>query len=222
VINNALTLLVLGGAACGMAAQEAEPKPIYFGISAGFSQGDLRSYLGGKTFGHSFELGYDWTNPEYAFGLRAHAAFSKWTGDYSKRIEVEQGLVAWRFGADLSFNTPLKALKPYLGGGLTFWDGVRYTDSQYLGNLSPTITGPLISGKYPDRKPKVGIRLGAEYKVFGDVHVSLDYNAYMWRSVNQAEDRRNGMVGSQTAINGYNPVNPSWIGFTVKYYFKDF
>jgi len=69
VIRNVFAILVLGTSACALLAQDNE-RPYYVGLTVGSSQADLRAYMGGRSFGHAFEVGYDWTKPEDFIGIR--------------------------------------------------------------------------------------------------------------------------------------------------------
>lgn len=196
------TLLVLGAAAVGLGAGEAE-KPFYGRVSALFSQGDLRQFLGGQSLGYGFEAGYDWTKPEDLIGLSLYGGYVRWNGDYHTDLDVTQQMTAWKAGIDLRFNTPVKGLQPYAGLGLAFFNGTRVSDSSVLGDAGP----------YPDTNAKFGIRLGVEYKITPAWAVAVDYNAFEWRS------DINNELGAAYQVPGYNPVNPSWLGVSVQYRF---
>jgi hypothetical protein len=223
VIKNALTFIILAAGAAGLAAQDARQSPFYVGLSAGFSQADLRAYMGGKSFGHAFELGYDWTKPEDFVGIRLYGVHSRWLGDYSERLDVVQKLISWGAGVEFSFQTPISGLRPYLGAGMMFWDGSRETDSVYLGTLrGQYVTGeiePLPAGPHPEGQGKLGIRMGLNYRIIKDLSVSLDYNFYGWRNDSFSADGDAGLVYPYS-LKGYNRVMPSWVGLTVKYHFN--
>ncbi len=197
------TLLVLGVAAMGLSAGDAE-RPFYGRVSGLMSQGDLRDFLGGKAFGYGYEVGYDWTNPEELIGISLYGGYLRWNGDENTYLDTVQSMRAWRAGIDLRFNTPMKNLTPYAGVGMAFFDGQRLKDSSVLGNKGP----------YPDTKAKFGIRVGVEYQLTPAWGLTFDYNAYEWRS-----DINNGL-DYPYKLKGYNPVHPSWVGMSVQYKFN--
>jgi len=217
VIRNAFALMILGAGTCGLLAQDNE-RPYYVGFTVGASQADLRAYMGGRSFGHAFELGYDWTKPDDFVGIRAYANHLRWLGDHSERLDVTQSLVAWRGGVEFSFTSPVKNLRPYTGLSITYWDGKRLTPSTVLGDYKGTAY-PLPAGSYPDAEAKFGFRFGVDYSVFNYLTVSLDYNFSEWRSAQRNRGAETSLVNYAQKINGYNPVHPSWLGVSVKYKF---
>lgn len=199
------TLLVLGVAAMGLSAGDAE-RPFYLRAGGMMSQGDLRDFLGGKAFGYGYEIGYDWTNPEDLIGISLYGGYLRWNGDENTYLGTTQTMRAWRGGIDLRFNTPMKNLTPYAGVGMAFFDGQRLTATVINGE-------PIPAGTYPDTKAKFGLRVGVEYQITPAWGLTFDYNAYEWRSdINQNV--------SPYKIKGYNPVHPSWVGMSVQYKFN--
>jgi len=227
VIKNVLTLLILGTTTAGLVAQE-NASPFYVGLTAGFSQGDLRAYQGGKSNGHAFELGYDFTQPEDFVGLRIYATNTKWTGEYSEKLDVIQGLSSWGVGVEFSFNTPIQGLNPFVGAGMMWWNGRRETDSPYLGYLrginflglpeTAAQNEVLLAGPNEEGKGKLGFRFGVNYEVIKNLSVSLHYNVFSWRS-DEWNSTPDSLKIQQQPLKGFNRVNPSWIGLTVKYHF---
>lgn len=218
MIKNVFALLVLGTGACGLSAQDSE-RPYYIGFTVGSSQDDLRAYMGGRSFGHAFEVGYDWTKPEDFVGIRAYGNHLRWIGDHSERLDVTQSLVAWRAGVEFSFTSPVKNLRPYAGITITYWDGKRLTDSEVLGGYKTSPPYILLAGSYPDSKAKFGFRFGVDYSVLDYLTVSLDYNFSEWRSAQRGMPAETSLVNYAYKIPGYNPVHPSWVGISVKYKF---
>lgn len=226
-MKNVLTLLILGTTTAGLVAQE-NASPFYVGLTAGFSQADLRVYQGGKSAGHAFELGYDFGLSDDFVGLRLYGTNTQWTGDYSERLDVEQKLSSWGAGLDFTFNTPIRGLRPYVGAGMMWWNGKRVTESAYLGYLrginarglseAAAQNEVMLPGPNHHGKGKLGFRFGVNYEVFKNLGVSLNYNVFQWRNDNWATTPANERV-QQQALNGYNRVNPSWVGLTVKYHF---
>jgi len=225
VIKNVITLLVLGTASIGLAAQEGKTNPFYVGFTAGFSQADLRYYQGGKVLGQSYELGYDFTKPDTFTGIRVYGRYSRWTGDHSESLDVTQDLISYGAGFDFSFKTPVKSLRPYVGCMFTFWDGKRVTDSAYLGYLQARYEGVpeaqaqervMLAGPNREGNGKLGFRFGLNYEVWRNIDVSLDYNVSQWLNENSQTPH---VHVSAYKVKGFNRVNPSWIGLTVKYNF---
>ena len=227
MIKNVLTLLILGTTTAGLVAQE-NTSPFYVGLSAGFSQADLRVYQGGKSFGHAFELGYDFTLPDDFVGLRIYATNTQWTGDHSERLDVTQRLSSWGCGIEFTFHTPVEGLRPYLGAGMMWWAGKRETDSAYLGYMrginylalseEAARNEVMLAGPNGHGKGKLGFRFGLNYEVIKNLSVSVNYNVFQWKNDNWTMTQTSQRVAQQ-AIKGYNRVNPSWIGLTVKYHF---
>ena len=227
MIKNVLTLLILGTTTAGLVAQE-NASPFYVGLSAGFSQADLRAYQGGKSNGHAFELGYDFTLADEIVGLRIYGTNTQWTGDYSEYLEVEQKLTSWGVGLEFSFNTPVQRLKPFVGAGYMWWNGERVTSSPYLGYLNARYVHGLPeaqarlqvmeAGPNHHGTGKLGLRFGVNYEVIKNLSVALSYNVFQWKN-DQINNSPSDIRVSQQAVKGFNRVNPSWIGLTVKYHF---
>jgi hypothetical protein len=230
MIKNVLSTLVLGTATLGLVAQENETSPLYVGLTAGFSQADLRAYQGGKSNGYSVELGYDFTKPDNFVGIRLYTRYSRWTGDYSERLDITQDLISYGTGLEFSFHTPIRGLRPYVGAGMTWWDGKRVSDSSYLGYLQAVNiyredpdsdfakNNIILAGPHPEGQGKLGVRFGVNYLITKQFAVSLDYNFFQWLNINP-ETAPEDIVVSNYPIKGYNRVNPSWLGLTLKYHF---
>jgi hypothetical protein len=228
MIKNALTLLILGTTALGLVAQE-ESEKFYIGVSAGFSQADLRVYQGGKTYGYAYELGYNFFEPDDFIGIRLYGRYARWTGDYSERYDVQQDLLSWGAGLEFSFKTPQEGLRPYLGFSITGWDGKRVTDSAWLGyTRARNILGMseaaardqiYLAGPHSESQGKLGFRFGVEYNVWNGLGVSLDYNVHQWMNLYPTSGKESERI-INTRLKGYNRVNPSFIGLTVKYHFN--
>ncbi|MCL1907893.1 MAG: porin family protein [Holophagaceae bacterium] len=225
MIKKLCTLCILGATSLGLVAQDSE-KPLYVGVTMGFSQTDLRDYQGGKTGGHGFELGYDFTKPEDFVGIRVFGRYTRWSGDYIETLELQQNLMSWGVGAEFTFQTPVEGLRPYLGAGFMWWDGRRDTESDYLARLRAsnfpqyfTYNGaPLPPGPHPEGQQKLGLRAGVNYNVWKDFSVALEYNLYTWKNNSQSAPNTNDLI-SPFKVNGYNRVFPAWIGLTLKYHF---
>lgn len=226
MIKKLCALCILGTASFSLVAQGHDTSPMYMGVTFGISQADLRSYQGGKSNGHGFELGYDFTKPEDFVGIRIFGRYTRWSGDYSERLELQQNLMSWGLGAEFMFQTPVAGLRPYLGAGLMWWDGRRDTESDYLARLrgadsslgDPYVGIPYPAGPHGEGQAKAGLRFGLNYHMWKDFSVSLDYNVYLWRndSINQPTTDH---VIDRYALTGYNRINPSWLGLTLKYHF---
>ncbi|MDR2560778.1 MAG: hypothetical protein LBC63_03280 [Holophagales bacterium] len=217
MIKNIAATIALGAASIGLAAQDSDAKPLYVGFTAGFSQTDLRYYQGGKVLGQCYELGYDGTKPDSFTALRIYARYSRWTGDYIERLDVTQDLISYGAGLDFTFRTPVRGLRPYTGVMLTFWDGKRVTDSEYLGYMLDEPNDILLAGPRPEGQGKLGYRLGVSYNVWRDVSISLDFNQSQW--LNESPYTNDNVI-SYYKVKGYNRVHPSWIGLTIKYNFS--
>jgi hypothetical protein len=228
VIKNAITLFVLGTASAGLVAQESEATPFYLGFTVGFSQADLRYYQGGKVNGQIYELGYDFTKPENFTGIRIYGRYSRWTGDYSESLDVTQDLISYGAGMEFTFQTPVQNLRPYVGVTFAYWDGKRVSDSNYLGYLQAIYEGVpeaiakdrvMLAGPHREGNGKLGFRFGVSYIAYKNIGVSLDYNVSQW--LNENSETGNVHV-SDYPVKGFNRVNPTWIGLTVKYHFSYF
>jgi len=226
MIRNIAALIALGAASIGLAAQDDEGKPLYIGFTTGFSQADLRYYQGGKVLGQCYELGYNLTKPDNFTGMRVYGRYSRWTGDHSDRLDVTQDLISYGAGFDFTLQTPLQGLRPYVGAMFTFWDGKRVTNSAYLGYLQAIYDDYpeaqarekiMLAGPHREGKGKLGFRFGVGYNVWRDISVSLDYNVSQWLNEDPLSD--NPKI-SDYPVKGYNRINPTWIGLTVKYNFN--
>lgn len=225
MIRNVAALIALVAASQGLTAQDGEARPFYVGFTAGFSQADLRYYMGGKALGQSYELGYDATKPDSFTGMRFYARYSRWTGEHSDRLDVTQDMISYGAGFEFTFKTPVQGLRPYVGSMFTFWDGKRVTDSAYLGYMLAIYQGVpeaqarervLLAGPNREGNGKLGFRFGVGYTAFDKFGISLDYSVSQW--LNEYRLSANPKI-SDYPVKGYNRVNPSWIGLTVKYHF---
>jgi hypothetical protein len=225
MIKNVAALIALGAASLGLAAQEGESRPFYVGFTTGFSQADLRYYQGGKVLGQSYELGYDATKPDNFTGMRIYGRYSRWTGEHSESLDVTQDLISYGAGFEFTFQTPVRNLRPYVGAMFTFWDGKRVTDSAYLGYMQARYQNVpeaqareriMLAGPNREGNGKLGIRFGVGYTAFDKIGISLDYNVSQW--LNEYELSANPKI-SNYPVKGFNRVNPSWIGLTIKYHF---
>lgn len=197
-----------------LAAAEA---PDYFRVSVLSTQGDLRAYAGGKAFGHGFEIGHTLPLPgSDVIGMAVFAGFMKVNGDASSRFGgLKQSLQAWRFGADFRFATPLPALTPYVGFNVNFFDGKRLNAGSvntYDGTYA------LDPGPYAEGKAKLGFRLGLEYRFNERWGASVDYNHSEW--YNDFAKGDHIPMSGERPITGLNPINPSWLAFSVQYRFN--
>ena len=68
---------------------------------------------------------------------------------------------------------------------------------------------------FSDNAPKFGFRAGVDYFVTKHFVLAADYNLSEWRHSTQYSTS----TSSPSAINGLNPVNPSWITLTARYHF---
>lgn len=214
-----ITFGLVGLMATAGFAQDAV-SPFYLKGTVVNTQGQLRSYAGGKSTGFALELGHDFHKPQDSIGISIFAAYQRVNGDENTNevvidwdgntapLNTAFGLDTWRFGADLRFSTPVKGLVPFAGINVNFHDG-------YWKGISPVLGK---AGDFPDTKAKFGFRVGVEYFVTSRWSVAAEYNATEWRS--DASEYVDPVT--QTTVRkgkGYNPVHPSWVGLSVGYRF---
>lgn len=190
-------------ASCAAAAEPAE-NPYYLRASYLSLQEDWRSFNGGESRGHGFEIGYTHgASAENVITWGLYAGFVKSVGKMRPELDTYLSANALRMGVDVVFNTPIEPLRAYAGLNLQYWDGQQETNSKVLGPKTAI----------PDTNAKFGLRLGVEYRITQHWGVSLDYNASEWIS---DQDK------STYPMTGYNPVNPSWVALSVQYRFNAF
>lgn len=194
--------LLVGLLAVSAFAQEAKPKPIYFGATYVLNEGDLRKYAGGKAMSYAFEAGYEIIPSDEGIGANIYARYMRTFGDRRFGSDFPAGgvklaLDTWSGGLDLTFATPIRGLVPYAGVNLNYFDGSK----------SDAFQVPKYS--FEDSKAKVGVRLGVQYRFNSTWSATADYNFAEWRSAR-----------TEARVPGVNPMNPSWIGVTVRYNFS--
>ena len=195
--------LLVGLMATSVYAQDPKPQPLYLGATYVMNQGDLLKYAGGKKMSYAWEFGYEILPPEEGIGINAYARYMRTFGDRRYGPGFPAGgvclnLDTWTGGIDLTFGTPVKGLIPYAGFNLNYFDGSK---SDAFG--SPKYT-------FGDPGPKPGVRFGVQYKFNRSWSGNVDYNFAEWREVKNPPEAR---------LQGVNPMNPSWVGFTVRYNF---
>lgn len=183
--------------ATAFAQDSAQSRNTYLSASVLFPQADLRQFLGGRSTGWGFEMGYDFKKPDELIGYGVFIGHIRSVGDPRADLATSLNFSAWRGGVDLHFNTPLKNLEVYAGLNANYFFGER---------TSTTTAGPL--GKLGDSKAKFGARVGAEYRINECWGVTAEYDFAEWRS-----------DSTSVRVSGYNPVNPSWLAVSVQYRF---
>ncbi len=214
-MRNGIALGLAGLAVCALPVRAEQPD--YLRLSALSTQGDLRAYAGGKAFGHGFEVGHGLNVPgSEVIGLGVFAGFLKVTGDASAPMGgLRQSLEAWRVGGDVRFATPLEGLTPYAGINLNYFSGKRLNSGSIL-----TYDGryAITPGPYGERGAKFGFRIGLEYRFNRAWGASVDFNHSEWYD-DYAKGDHEPMTGDR-GVKGLNPINPSWLAFSVQYRFK--
>lgn len=208
-------VMVFAGLAASTLLVGAE-QPTYVRLGALSSQGDLRAYAGGKAMGYGLEIGHNLGVPgAEIIGLDVFAGFMKINGDPSGTFGgLKQNLQAWRLGTDIRFSTPLEGLTPYAGINMNYFQGKRLNGGSvktYDGTFS------IDAGNYGERKGKFGYRIGLEYRINRSWGVSLDFSQSEWFD-DYAQGDHEPMTGER-AVKGLNPINPSWLSFSVQYRF---
>jgi len=199
-------------------AQSVSEKKAYFRLGAAMSQNDLKAYLGDRSYSPIYEIGYDFNGPTESTGFGVYASYLTGHGDPIEHYEgLRQVLFGWRFGVDMRFRTPVKGLTPFMGFSANFWDGqVRaggvVTDKD---NLNTKYEIP--PRRWPESRPKIGVRFGIEYRINASWGVVVDSSASTWLSRNSAQLGTANIATGQRYYKGINPVSPSWINFAVQY-----
>lgn len=194
--------LLVGLVAASAFAQDAKPKPLYFGATYVLNEGDLRKYAGGKAMSYAFEAGYELIPSDEGIGANVYARYMRTFGDRRYGSDFPAGgvkfsLDTWSGGLDLTFATPIRGLVPYAGVNLNFFNGGKSDAFQ-----SPRYF-------FEDSKAKVGARIGIQYRFNASWSANADYNFAEWRSAR-----------TEARIPGVNPMNPTWVGLTVRYNFS--
>lgn len=194
--------MLAGLLAVSASAQDPQPKPLYLGATYVINEGDLRQYAGGKDKSFAFEMGYELIPSDEGIGASVYARYMRTFGN--RRFGtgfpaggVKLNLDAWTAGLDLTFATPIKGLVPYAGVNLNYWDGSK----------SDAFLVPKYS--FEDAKAKAGVRIGLKYEITSSWVAAVDYNFAEWRSAR-----------TEARIPGVNPMNPSWVGLTIRYNFS--
>jgi len=210
-------LLLLGAMLAPMSAQSVAEKRLYFRLGAAMSQNDLKAYLGDRAFNPIYEIGYDFNGPTETTGIGVYASYLTAHGDPIERYDgLKQALFGWRFGADLRFRTPIKGFTPFVGFSANFYDGVINQGGrvQDLDNFENYWVIP--PGNWPEGRAKIGIRVGAEYRITESWGVSIDGSLSNWYSRSNTAASGPTFTGTRH-YKGINPIAPSWINFAVQY-----
>jgi len=218
-----LTHLMLAGLMLApLSAQSVAEKRMYVRLGAAMSQNDLKAFLGDRAFNPIYEIGYDFNGPSETTGFSVYASYLTAHGDPIEKYEgLKQALFGWRYGVDMRFRTPIKGFTPFVGLNVNFYDGVVQVSGrvQSLDRYDTYYTIPTKKDAdfYPEGKAKIGMRLGAEYRITESWGVSIDASVSTWisKSFTYNPDWPTG----QRYYRGINPVAPSWINFAVQYRF---
>jgi len=194
--------LLVGLAALGLGAQEAQSNPLYLGASVVLNQGDLRKFAGGKANSFAFEAGYTVLPVEEGIGLNLYGRYMRTAGDRKfgtgfPSTGVKLSLDTITLGTDFTFASPWKAVVPYIGLSLSYFDGAK----------SDPFQNPKLS--FEDSKAKFGGRVGVLYQFNQRWSAAADYSYAEWRS-----------VSNQPILQGVNPMNPSYVSLTARYHFS--
>jgi len=196
-------------------AQSVAEKRAYVRLGAAMPQNDLKAFLGDRAYSPIYEVGYDFNGPNETTGIGVYVSYLTAHGDNIEHYGgLRQRIFGWRIGSDLRFRTPIKGFTPFVGFSVNWYDGQRAEGGrvQDLDNLENVWI--LEPGNWPEGKAKLGVRVGAEYRITENWGISIDGSLSNWYS-------RNPTVQSHPTgprhYKGINPVAPSWINFAVQY-----
>jgi len=201
-----------------LSAQSVAEKRAYFRLGAAMSQNDLKVYLGDRSYSPIYEIGYDFNGPTEETGLGVYVSYLTAHGDPIERYDgLRQVLFGWRFGVDMRFSTPIKGLTPFMGFSANFYDGqVRATGVvQDVDNINTK--HEITPRRWPESRPKIGVRFGIEYRINESWGVVVDGSASTWLSRNSGVVGAANIATGQRYYKGINPVSPSWINLAVQY-----
>ena len=212
-----LLLSSLLGPLSVLSAQSVAEKRAYVRLGAAWSQNDLKAYLGDRAFSPIYEVGYDFNGPTETTGIGLYVSYLTAHGDNIERYGgLRQRLFGWRVGSDLRFRTPIKGFTPFVGFSVNWYDGQRAEGGTVpdIDNFQNVwVLGP---GNWPEGKAKLGMRVGAEYRITESWGISIDASVSNWYSKTTSSPTHPSITGPRH-YKGINPVAPSWINFAVQY-----
>ena len=204
-----------------LGAQSTADKRMYIRLGGAMSQNDLKAYLGDRAFNPIYEIGYDFNGPTETTGIGVYVSYLTAHGDPIEQYEgLRQALFGWRFGLDMRFRTPIKGLTPFVGLNVNYYDGIIIEGGRVASPDNVNTYYTITPGYWPESKAKIGMRVGAEYRITESWGVSIDGSVSTWLSKNITYNPN--WVTGQRHYKGINPVAPSWINFAVQYRFNFF
>ncbi len=197
------TMLLSAGVACTLLGQDSAPKRFTVGPTLGLNYADARAFTN-NTMALGAEATLHMGPSESLLQTRAYLGAIRTSGKDRPDLGTAFGLSGLRAGVDLMFKTPLSALQAYAGLNLTKWSATSSQPSTLPNG------GPEPTTSFPDKGLKFGWRLGVDYRFTDALTLGVDFNQSEWRHNNQLNTR---------PVKGLNPVNPSWVGITLRYGF---
>jgi len=243
-MKHSTCFLLLGALmAPALGAQSVAENRAYLRLGGAYHMNDMKAYLGDRTFSPVYEFGYDFKGPTESTGFGLYVSYITGHGDpmskYKYFVEyddedeysgrpipnylnngMKQMLFGWRLGGDLRYRTPLKGLTLFMGFSANWWDGQRrepgtVQDIDDYENFYVLEAGS--KSRWPEGKAKVGWRIGAEYRITKNWGVCWDTSVSSWMSRDDSLGQGQQTLTSDRAYKGINPVNPSWMNFSVQY-----
>jgi len=204
--SSLLTFACLALVGQSVAGQETFLSRVTAGVSVVSTQGDYKAFTE-SPYGFGLEVACDITRrPEQALNFRGFLGYAAVSGKYRADLDNTFSLNGLSLGGDATFRTPSDKIRPYAGIMLTKWSG----SSDGLGKV-------LVAERQVefDSDPKLGFRVGVDYAINSHIVVGACYSMSEWRA---RRDYSNSMTNA-LVIDGFNPVNPSWINVTCRWRF---
>ncbi len=200
---NLRTLILAAGVDTTVTAQDSGTWGGFsIGATAGINYADSRAFTNRST-AWGGEATLDVLRGRPVINARVFVGTIRTVGKERLDLGTTFSLQGWRAGMDLLFDTPVKPLKAYAGLSFNYWTGDASTPTTAITGTNPPTTS------FQDGAAKFGWRLGVEYRLNRSLAISADYNQSEWRHDNSINTR---------PVKGLNPVNPNWVGLTVRYY----
>jgi hypothetical protein len=189
-----------------MAGQDSLASRFTAGLTIVSTQGDYKAFTDAP-YGFGFEATGDITrHPDQALNFRGFLSYAAVSGKYRAALDNTFSLNGLSLGAEATFKTPSDKIRPYAGIMLTKWSG----SSKGLGKV-------LVAERQIefDSHPKMGFRFGVDYTINDHIVVGACYSMSEWR----AHRDYSQSVTNALVIDGFNPVNPSWVNVTCRWRF---
>jgi hypothetical protein len=244
-MKHSTSFLLLGALAASsltprLGAQSVAENRMYFRLGGAYHLSNLKAYMGDRAYSPIYEIGYDFKGPTETTGYGLYVSYLTGHGDPITRYSdfwadrndypifddddnfqyrndgLKQVLYGWRLGLDLRYRTPISGLTLFAGFNANWWDGERLNAGRVQDQDDLDHWFPIPQGSWPEGKAKVGIRMGAEYRITKHWGISWDTSLSSWLQRDGESYGQDNLTGNK-AYKGINPVQPSWMNFAIQY-----